>query len=627
LSLAGFLFRYFRAYRIWLALAFVGVFSYALFSGAMVLLIEPIFGEVLLHRDAKIAGVALTSAATVAADPAKTDILERRKLRLKRATDRGYLWLKRRFAIDENNVVVFVPVLFVLVFVVRSVADFLSGYAFQRIGLGATTDIRNELYARLLAQSSRFHAAHPSGELLSRVVNDVAMMQNAISMRLLDLFQQSVTLLLYAALLVSTNARLAFLCLVAAPALLFPIVRFGQGMRRTSHRSQERLADLANLVAEGVRGHRVVKAFGAERFEDRRFREATGRHLKVNLWSQILASLSGPVVETAAVCAGAGLLVYAGFAIRAGSLSSAELVGFLGNLAFMYDPVRRLNKVNLILQQSLAAVQRVKSVMEIPNDIQDRAGAVGLTGFSDSIRYEAVQFAYDSVAAGGKPVLLGVDLRVRRGEIVALVGPSGGGKSTLVNLLPRFFDPDAGRVAIDGRDLRDIRLADLRALIGVVTQETLLFNDTVRANIAYGHPEVSMERVQSAAVAACADEFIRQLPDGYDTLIGESGLRLSGGQRQRLAIARAILKDAPILILDEATSQLDSESEALVQNALHNLMQGRTTLVIAHRLATVQKADRIVVIEAGRIVEEGTHAELLQGGGLYKRLYDLQFLG
>jgi subfamily B ATP-binding cassette protein MsbA len=288
----------------------------------------------------------------------------------------------------------------------------------------------------------------------------------------------------------------------------------------------------------------------------------------------------------------------------------------------MYEPIRRLNKVNLILQQSLAAGQRVQSLLAVPNEIQDHPQARPLTGLASAIAYEGVRFAYDH-----DPVLHAIDLTIPRGQIVALVGPSGGGKSTLVNLLPRFFDPDAGRITLDGVDIREVRLADLRALIGVVTQETLLFNDTVRANIAYGRAGAPLENVRAAAVAAYADEFIAQLPQGYDTVIGEGGLRLSGGQRQRLAIARAILKDAPILILDEATSQLDSESEALVQKALYNLMQGRTTLVIAHRLATVQKADRIVVVEAGRIVEEGSHAELLRGGGLYKRLYDLQFLG
>jgi subfamily B ATP-binding cassette protein MsbA len=483
-----------------------------------------------------------------------------------------------------------------------------------------TTDIRNDLYRRILDQSSRFHADHPSGELMARVINDVALMQSAVSNRLLDLFQQSFTLITLMALLISAHGRLALIAFVAAPLFVYPIVRFGKGMRRTSHRSQERMADLTSLMAEGVRGHRVVKAFGMEEFENRRFREATRRHLKANLRAQMLSNGSGPVVESLAVIGAAALLIYAGKSIRAGALSAPELVQFLTALMMLYDPIRKLNKVNLILQEAMAAGSRVARLLGIPNDIADRPGARSPEGVRQGISYEGVSFAY-----GDQPVLRDVDLPIRAGEIVALVGPSGAGKSTLVNLLPRFFDPTAGRVAIDGVDLRDLTLAGLRALIGVVTQDTLLFNDSVRNNIAYGRADLPLERVREAAAAAYADEFVMSLPEGYDTVIGEGGAKLSGGQRQRLAIARALLKNAPILILDEATSHLDSESEALVQKALYNLIQGRTTLVIAHRLSTVTRADRILVMEAGRIVEEGSHGELLALGGSYKRLFDLQF--
>jgi subfamily B ATP-binding cassette protein MsbA len=539
---------------------------------------------------------------------------------LKEQLQESYESLKRRLGVGPREVVWFVPLLFVVFFMARSLADFLSGYAFQHIGLGVTTDVRNDLYLNILNQSSRFHAAHPSGELVTRVVSDVALMQSAVSNRLLDLFQQSFTLLALLVLLLSTNLRLALICLVATPVLLWPIVRFGKGMRRTSHRSQERLADLTSLLAEGVRGHRVVKAFGMERFEYDRFRKATRRHLRINLWAQMLANVSGPVVESLAVVGAAALLIYAGSAIRDGELTAPVLVSFLANLLLMYDPIRKLNKVNLILQQALAAAQRVQRIMAIPNDIVERPGARRLADVEQGVAYEEVHFAYED-----EPVLKGVDLSIRRGEIVALVGPSGAGKSTVVNLLPRFFDPDRGRVAIDGVDLRDLEVGNLRSLIGIVTQETVLFNDTARDNIAYGRSDLPLERVREAAAAAYADEFIMALPNGYDTVIGESGLRLSGGQRQRLAIARALLKNAPILVLDEATSQLDTESEALVQKALYNLMQGRTTLVIAHRLSTVMKADRIVVMEDGEIVETGSHTELIALGGTYKRLYDLQF--
>jgi subfamily B ATP-binding cassette protein MsbA len=456
---------------------------------------------------------------------------------------------------------------------------------------------------------------------VARVINDVALMQNAVSNRLLDLFQQSITLLFLLALLLSAHFRLAVFALVVAPVLVYPIVRFGKGMRRTSHRSQERMADLASLMTEGVRGHRVVKAFGMEEFELVRFREATRRHLRTNLWAQMLANAAGPVVESLAVLGSAALLIYAGRAIRAGELSAPELIQFLTTLLMMYDPIRKLNKVNLVLQEAMAAGQRVSRLMEIPNDIGEAPDARQIDTVCESVCYEGVSFSYGE----NLPVLRDVNLTIPAGQIVALVGPSGAGKSTLVNLLPRFFDPTGGRVAIDGIDIRELTLKSLRSLIGVVTQDTLLFDDTIRANIAYGRSDLPLERVREAAAAAYADEFIMELPRGYDTEIGESGLRLSGGQRQRLAIARALLKNAPILILDEATSHLDTQSEALVQKALYNLIQGRTTLVIAHRLSTVTKADRIVVVEAGRIIEEGSHEQLIRRGGAYKKLFELQF--
>jgi subfamily B ATP-binding cassette protein MsbA len=617
------LWRYLRGYTAWAMLAAFAILVYAAATAGAAALIKPIFGEVLLAGGNVPGplGVLTTPAPAVEKRPEPGRLADlKRRLDLARQIDRSYQSVKRRLGVDGTNVVYFVPFLFVLVFLLRSLADFVSGYAFQHIGLGVTTDIRNDLYRRILEQSSRFHAEHPSGELVARVINDVGLMQSAVSNRLLDLFQQSFTLLALLALLLSTNFKLALISLVLAPALLFPIVRFGKGMRRTTHRSQERMADLASLLTEGVRGHRVVKAFGMEGFEYNRFREATRRHLRVNLWAQMLANSAGPVVEALAVLGGAGLLVYAGKAIRAGDLSAPELVQFLTTLLMLYDPIRKLNKVNLILQEATAAGQRVSRLLDIPNDIQERPAALHIETVREGIAYERVSFSYEA-----HPVLRDVSLRIRAGEIVALVGPSGAGKSTFVNLLPRFFDPTSGRVTIDGADLRDLKLKSLRALIGIVTQETVLFNDTIRNNIAYGRSDLPLERVREAAAAAYADEFVMQLPDGYDTVIGEAGVRLSGGQRQRLAIARALLKNAPILILDEATSHLDSESEALVQKALYNLMQGRTTLVIAHRLSTVTRADRIVVLEGGRVIEEGSHRELLSLGGSYKRLFDLQF--
>ena len=639
MKIVRFLFAYVRHYAGWGSVAIVAIFTFALATGLLASLIEPIFSEVLLTEGQGFGfGATSVPAGTEAAagdgvagpgDPPEEDPDREGGLAawfdafdLEAQLDRAYQALKRAFGVDDSEVVYFVPLLFVAVFLLRSVSDFLSGYSFQRIGLGVTTDIRNDLYLRVLHQSSRFHAAHPSGELVSRVINDVALMQNAVSNRLLDLFQQSITLVVLLVLLLSTHLELALVCLVAAPALLVPIVRFGKGMRRTSHSSQERMADLASLMAEGVRGHRVVKAFGMESFEHGRFQRATGRPLRVNLRAQMLNHLSSPVVESLAVVGSAALLIYAGQSIRAGELTASVLVGFLAKLLMMYDPIRKLNKVNLMLQEALAAAHRVARLMETPNEVPEGAGAVRLETVERGIAFRDVTFGY---ADDERPVLKHVDLTIGAGEMVALVGHSGAGKSTLVNLLPRFFDPDAGSVEIDGVDVRELRLQNLRSLIGLVTQDTMLFNDTIRANIAYGRADLPLERVREAAAAAYADEFIMELPQGYDTIAQEAGQRLSGGQRQRLAIARALLKNAPILILDEATSQLDSESEALVQKALSNLMQGRTTLVIAHRLSTVMEADRIVVMDAGEIVETGSHAELLELGGVYKRLYDLQF--
>ncbi len=621
-GIAGFLWRYVRHYLPLTVLAIAATAIFGLATVTLLALFRPILSDVLLADGGDLGGLAaaLDRGGGEEEEPSRAEELLGFELDLDAVFEALLARLEAALGIDAQNVVWFLPLVFLLVFLVRSLAAFLNGYLFQVIGLGATNDLRNDLYERILHQSSSFYARHPSGELISRIGNDISVMQNAIANRLLDLFQQSLVMVLLVWYLLSTHFQLALVSLVLVPAVIYPIVRFGKGMRATSHRSQERLADLSNLVAEAVRGHRVVKAFGMEGFELGRFRQATRRHLKVKLKAQLLTYASSPVVETLAALGAVAFIVYAGYTVRRGELSPSQVVQFLTNLLMLYDPVRKLNKVNLILQEALAAAHRVAGVMRLPNEIEDRPGALELGGVESEIRFEGVAFAYDSA-----PVLRGIDQTIRRGEVVALVGASGAGKSTLVNLLPRYFDPDEGRVTIDGVDLREVTLKSLRAQIGIVTQDTVLFNDTIRNNIAYGRSDLPLERVKEAARAAYADEFIDQGAEGYDAVIGEGGLKLSGGQRQRLAIARALLKDPPILILDEATSHLDSESEALVQKALYNLMEGRTALVIAHRLSTVQRADRILVMEDGQVVEEGTHAQLLAAGGVYKRLYDLQF--
>ncbi len=527
--------------------------------------------------------------------------------------------LKAVFDIDRTNLVYFIPGLFFAVFLIRSLGDFLSAYSFQQMGFRATYRIRLDLFRRLLEQSSGFYARHPSDELVSRLIHDVGVLQAAISTRLVDLFQQSLTLIVLLLTLFSMSWQLSLVCLLLAPAVLYPIARFSRSMRRLSHRAQERTADLANLVGEVARGHRIVKAFGMEQFELFRFRRASETHLRANLRGQLIASLSSPVVETIGVAGFAGFLVFAGQAVATGSLRADSLILFLGNLYMLYDPLRKLNRANVVIQQSLAAAQRLSHLETVPVEVQDRAGATELPGFQHEIRFEAVSFGYDH-----RRVLEEINLTIRQGQVVALVGPSGSGKTTVANLLLRYFDPTSGRITIDGVDLRDCTLASLRRQIALVTQDTLLFNDSIRDNIAYGRGDIPTEEVRRAAQSAYADEFISAIPQGYDAVVGEGGVRLSGGQRQRLAIARALLKNAPILILDEATSQLDSESESEVQRALANLMQDRTVLIIAHRLTTVSGADVIHVLEDGRIVESGTHEELIQRGGRYRKLYELQ---
>jgi subfamily B ATP-binding cassette protein MsbA len=614
--------RYVRRYTFWLVLAILTIPLYGLATTAMVSLVEPIFAEVLQAGDAAPAMLASPTAEEDAGDASEKGGLGGllAKFDLKRLSEEAYSGLKAVLGITDRNVVWFVPVLFVTVFLLRGLMNFISAYSFQRIGLGITRDLRDDVYRKILDQSSAFLSDHSSGELVSRITNDVGLIQMAVTSRVLDLLQQSVTLVFLVGLLLSTNLQLALMCLVGAPVLLLTIVRFGKGMRRTSHRAQERIADVTSLLTEGIRGHRVVKAFGMEDFEDERFQVATERHMKMSLRAQLLDTLSSPVVESLAAVGSAGLLVYAGLKIRSGELTAPVLIQFIANLLLLYDPIRKLNRINLVLQHALAGATRVNEIMSVPIDITDRAGASDISGVEDDLCFEHVGFAY-----GKTTVLHDVDLEIPRGQMVALVGPSGAGKTTMVNLVPRFFDPVDGRVSIDGRDIRDVTIRTLREQIGIVTQDTVLFNDTIRNNIAYGRADVPLEEVRAAARAAYADDFILEQPEGYDTVIGEAGTHLSGGQRQRLSIARALFKNAPILILDEATSHLDTESEALVQKALNNLMKDRTTLVVAHRLSTVMRADRIVVMEAGRIVQIGTHHQLLERGGLYKRLYDLQF--
>ena len=515
-----------------------------------------------------------------------------------------------------------ISILLIVFTLSKGIAEYLSTYLMARIGQSSVLKLRQDLYDHLLAQSATFFERHRTNYLVSRLVSSAAAIETAVTSTLRDMLRESFTLIFFLAAAFYYNWRLTLGSLIIAPIIAFLTAKFGKALRNRARESFEGSKELTDTAQEALANQGIVKAYRAEKRESARFTEVAKQIVRANLRSASIAGASPPTIEMIGILFVVLLLFFGQEEIMAGRMNTAQFVTFLFFLFRSYDPMRKLSRLQNSMEQAFAAAHHVWEVMDEHAVISEKTDATDLALLQREIELRNVSFGYQNES---RSVLRDIGLTIQAGTMVALVGTSGGGKSTLTKLLPRFHDPTSGAVLWDGVDLRDVKLSSLRRQIALVTQETVLFNDTVRHNIAYGKPEATQTEIEEAASIALAHDFIREMPEGYDTIVGERGIFLSGGQRQRLAIARAILVNAPVLILDEATSALDAESERLVQRAIANLVRNRTTIVIAHRLSTVRRADVIVVMEAGRIIETGTHTELLARGGQYRKLYELQF--
>ncbi|KPK97022.1 MAG: hypothetical protein AMJ95_11395, partial [Omnitrophica WOR_2 bacterium SM23_72] len=509
----------------------------------------------------------------------------------------------------------------VALFLVKGIVGFFQSYLMSKIGQAVVRDIRSKLYAKLQSLSLDYFTQKRGGELMSRITNDVKLVENAVSYGATDIIYQMLQVIVYTFLTFFIYFKLALVSFVLLPLIGFPIIKVGRILRKLSKRAQEKMADINSLLYETIIGVRIVKAFNMESYEIDKFNTANRDFYKIVMKAIRRVLFLSPMIEFVGCVAGILVFVWGGKEVIAGKVSFGVFGLFLGALLSLIRPFKKLSQVNSLNQQAVAASLRIYEVLDTKPTVVEILRPDRLSDFRDSIVFEDVWFSY-----GLQPVLKGINLEVKKGTVLAIVGRSGTGKTTLVDLIPRFYDPVKGRILIDDIDIKDYSLKSLRQQIGIVTQETILFNDTIKANISYGYARASEKEIEEAAIKAHAYDFIKRLPDGYDTVIGDRGIKLSGGERQRLAIARALLKNPPILILDEATSQLDTEAERVVQEALDKLMEGRTVFVIAHRLSTVRLAHRIIVLEKGLIIEEGTHMQLLAKEGLYKHLYQLQEL-
>ncbi|MBI4715004.1 MAG: lipid A export permease/ATP-binding protein MsbA [Nitrospirae bacterium] len=527
------------------------------------------------------------------------------------------------FIRKEKGMLFLLPFAVLAVYFLKGVFGYAQAYLMRYIGNRVIRDLRQALYGHLVRMPLGFYAKATTGRLISGVINDVGMLQTAVSTVIKDILQQSVTLLALMGVVLYRDWKLALIAFASLPLAIYPLIRLGRKLRGISRRGQEELSVMTAHLQETFTGARVLKAFGMEEREAERFQEKNARYFGNAMKAVRVMETTSPLMEFLGAMGVALIIGYGGYQVIQGTTTPGTFFSFMTAVIMMYGPVRSLSRVSNTLQQAAAAAERVFSLLDQPTERAEDRGAREISEIREGMAVENVVFQYEGAE---RPALEGISLEARRGEVIALVGASGSGKSTLANLLLRFYEPASGRIAIDGVDIREFRLASLRAMIGVVSQEVILFDDTVRNNIAYGKEDASMEEIERAAAAAYADDFIRKLPQGYETHVGEKGVRLSGGEKQRIAIARALLRNPPLLILDEATSALDSESEFWVQKAIDRLMKGRTTWVIAHRLSTVQNADRIAVMDQGKVVETGRHEELLARNGGYRRLYEMQFL-